>query len=459
MYRTDTIAAISTSLGNSGIGIVRISGEDSIQIADKIFRSVKNGKKLKDVPSHTIHYGNIIDGDNIIDEVLVMVMKEPNTYTRENIVEINCHGGALVMKKVLNLALRNGARCADPGEFTKRAFLNGRIDLSQAEAVINVINAKNNMALDVSLKQLKGSISNVVINIRKEILHEMAYIESALDDPEHYHMDNYGEELKPKILNLKNRLQKLLDTADNGRIITEGIRTVILGKPNVGKSSLMNFLLGEDRAIVTDIAGTTRDILEENIRIDDISLNIIDTAGIRDTNDVVEKIGVKRAKELAHSSDFIIMLLDSSAPLDEDDKEIIKLIEDKKAVVLLNKSDLKTVTDEKEVRMYTDKEIINVSVKNEVGIEKLTELIKKMFYSGDITFNDEVYLTNERHKHAIYESIGSLDLVLESIESGMPEDFLTIDLMNTYETLGSIIGEQMGEDLVNEIFSKFCMGK
>lgn len=459
MYRTDTIAAISTALGNSGIGIVRISGEDSIEIADKIFRSLKSDKKLTEVSTHTIHYGNIVDENDIVDEVLVTVMKEPNTYTRENIVEINCHGGVLVMKKVLNLALKNGARVADPGEFTKRAFLNGRIDLSQAEAVINVINAKNNMALDVSLKQLKGSISNVVVEIRKDILHEMAYIESALDDPEHYQMDNYGEELMPKILSIKSKLKKLLDNADNGRIITEGIKTVILGKPNVGKSSLMNFLLGEDRAIVTDIAGTTRDILEENIKIDDISLNVIDTAGIRDTNDTVEKIGVEKAKELAGSADLIIMILDSSVPLDDDDKEIIKLIEDKKAVVLLNKSDLNTITDDKTVRMFTDKDIINVSIKNEIGIDKLTELIKNMFYSGDITFNDEVYLTNERHKYAIYESIKSLDCVVDSIESGMPEDFLTIDLMNTYETLGSIIGEQMGEDLVNEIFSKFCMGK
>lgn len=458
MY-TDTIAAISTSLSNTGIGIIRISGEESVKIAEKIFRPIKNNKKISECQSHTIHYGNIVDNDKIIDEVLMLYMKGPNTYTREDIIEIDCHGGALVMKKILSLVLKNGARCAEPGEFTKRAFLNGRIDLSQAEAVINVINAKNEMALDVSVNQLKGSISNTVKELRQNILHEVAYIESALDDPEHYNMENYGVELQPKIVDIKNKLKKLLDTADNGRIITEGIKTVILGKPNVGKSSLMNYLLGEERAIVTDIAGTTRDVLEENVRLDGISLNIIDTAGIRETSDIVEKIGVDKAKTLAESADLIIMILDSSVEIDEDDKAIIEIIKEKKAIILLNKSDLESVTDIYDVKKLIDKDIVKVSIKEDKGIDQVTEIIKNKFIVGDISFNDEVYLTSERHKNAMREAIESLDCVLQSIENCLPEDFLTIDMMNAYDTMGSIIGEQVGEDLVNEIFSKFCMGK
>ncbi|MDE5779995.1 MAG: tRNA uridine-5-carboxymethylaminomethyl(34) synthesis GTPase MnmE [Lachnospiraceae bacterium] len=466
MYKTDTIAAISTAMSNSGIGIIRISGEDAFIIADKIFKPFKGSRKIEDAVSHTIHYGYIMDKGKVVDEVLLMVMKSPNTYTMENVVEINSHGGILVMQKILRLILESGARCAEPGEFTKRAFLNGRIDLSQAEAVINVINAKNDMALDMSVNQLKGSISKKVVDIREKILHEIAYIEAALDDPEHYNMEDYGIELKPKLIEIREELQNLLDTADNGRIVTEGIKTVILGKPNVGKSSLMNSLLGEDRAIVTDIAGTTRDILEENIRINGISLNIIDTAGIRDTEDIVEKIGVDRAKNLASTADLIIMVLDSSVPIDDDDREIINIIENKKAIILLNKSDLDMVTSVDNVKEIADnfsngqdKNIITVSIKENKGIDILTEAVKDMFYTGDISYNDEVYLTSERHKSAISDSINSLNCVIDSIESGMPEDFFTIDLMNAYETMGTIIGEQVGDDLVNEIFSKFCMGK
>lgn len=459
MFKTDTIAAISTAMSNSGIGIIRISGEDAFTIADNIFRPSKGNKKIEDAVSHTIHYGYIFDEEKVIDEVLLMVMKSPNTYTRENVVEINSHGGVLVMQKILRLIIKNGARCAEPGEFTKRAFLNGRIDLSQAEAVINVINAKNDMALDMSVNQLKGSISKKVVDIRQNILHEIAYIEAALDDPEHYNMENYGDELKPKVVEIKKQLKNLLDTADNGRIVTEGIKTVILGKPNVGKSSLMNSLLGEDRAIVTDIAGTTRDILEENIRINGISLNIIDTAGIRDTEDIVEKIGVEKAKNLASTADLIIMILDASESLDDDDREIINIIEDKNAIILLNKSDLDTVITVDDVKQISDKKVIMVSIKEDTGLDILTNTIRDMFYIGDISYNDEVYLTNERHKYAIADTISSLDCVIESIDNGMTEDFLTIDLMNAYEYMGTIIGEQVGDDLVNEIFSKFCMGK
>ena len=459
MYKTETIAAISTSMNNSGIGIVRISGDDALCIADKIFKSNKENKKLADVKSHTIHYGNIVDGEETIDEVLMMVMKAPNTYTREDVVEIDCHGGILIMKKILELIIKNGARCAEPGEFTKRAFLNGRIDLSQAEAVINLINAKSDMALDLSVNQLKGAVSEKIKNIRKDLLHEIAYIEAALDDPEHYEMDNYGDEIKPKIEDIECKLQKLLDTADDGRIITEGINTVILGKPNVGKSSLLNRLMGEERAIVTDIAGTTRDSLEENVKIQGMSLNIIDTAGIRNTDDVVEKIGVEKAKSLATKADLVLMLIDSSTKLEENDREIIDIIRDKKAVILLNKSDLSPVISRSDIEKITDKDIFEISVKEDIGIDKVIECIENMFYKGDINYNSEVYITNERHKSAIREAVESLKCVETSIENGMPEDFLTIDMMSAYESLGLIIGENVGDDLVNEIFSKFCMGK
>lgn len=459
MYKSETIAAISTSMSNSGIGIVRISGEDAMDIADKIFVPLKNNKKIKDMKSHTIHYGNIIYDGEIIDEVLLMIMKAPNTYTKEDVVEINCHGGVLVMKKILESVLKNGARCAQPGEFTKRAFLNGRIDLAQAEAVINLINAKSDMALEMSVNQLKGSISVKIKKIREKLLNEIAYIEAALDDPEHYNMEDYGVELRPEIINISDRLKKILDTADDGRIITEGIKIVILGKPNVGKSSLLNCLMGEERAIVTDIAGTTRDSLEENVRIRGMNLNIIDTAGIRNTDDKVEKIGVEKAKNIAQKADLILMIIDSSTKLDNEDIKIMDIIRDKKALILLNKTDLSAVVDKKDVEKVTDKKIIEISVKEEKGIEDVIMNIENMFYKGNINYNSEVYITNERHKEAVRDAIESLKCVIDSIDNGMPEDFLTIDMMSAYESLGRITGENVEDDLINEIFGKFCMGK
>lgn len=463
LYSSETIAAISTAMNNSGIGIIRVSGDDAFDIVDKIFVPSKGNKKISDYKSHTIHYGNIVNNGKVIDEVLVMVMKAPATYTREDIVEINCHGGNIVMQKILETVLENGARCAEPGEFTKRAFLNGRIDLSQAEAVIDLINAKNNMAADISLGQLKGNMSGKIKSIREKIIYHIAYIESALDDPEHYDMQNYGEELRVVIEELIQELNEVIDTADNGRIMTEGIKTVIIGKPNVGKSSLMNTLLGEERAIVTDIEGTTRDSLEESVRLNDINLNIIDTAGIRDTEDVVEKIGVDRAKKHADEADLIIFIIDSSRKIDEEDINIFNFIKDKKALIILNKIDLECVTDESDIRKHMDedsmKEIIKISAKNNEGILDLTDAVKKMFFDGDISYNDQIFITNERHKQAVINSKNSLKCVLESIDNCMPEDFFTIDMMNAYEYLGEILGEQLGEDLVNEIFSKFCMGK
>ena len=456
--RTDTIAAIATAMSSSGIGIIRISGEEAVSITEKIF-CMKNGKKLSEMPTHTIHYGHICDGEEVIDEVMVLLMRGPKSYTRENTVEIDCHGGVYVMRRVLETVIHYGARPAEPGEFTKRAFLNGRIDLSQAESVIDVIHAKNEFALKSSMKQLSGSVSNAIKEIRKTVLHEIAFIESALDDPEHISLDGYPEQLQGIVEEVSGKIEKLLSTSDNGKILKEGISTVIVGKPNAGKSSLLNTLLGEERAIVTDIAGTTRDVLEEQINLNGIILNIIDTAGIRDTEDVVEKIGVDKAKKYVKDADLIIYVVDSSTELDENDFEIMELLRDKTAVVLMNKSDLQPVTTAEEVKAHLDKTVISISTKEQVGIDTLEATIKELFFHGEVTFNDEVYITNIRHKTALQEALNSLHLVVQSIRDGMPEDFYSIDLMNAYEELGSIVGEAVEDDLVNEIFSKFCMGK
>ncbi|MBR3811341.1 MAG: tRNA uridine-5-carboxymethylaminomethyl(34) synthesis GTPase MnmE [Agathobacter sp.] len=457
--KSDTIAAVATAMSPSGIGIIRLSGDESLKIIDKIYRSKSNKKKISECPSHTIHYGYIYDGEELIDEVMVLLMKAPNTYTKEDTIEIDCHGGVFVMKRILETVIKYGARPAEPGEFTKRAFLNGRIDLTQAESVIDVINSKNAFALKSSLSQLKGSVLTDVKKIRGKILHEIAFIETALDDPEHISLDGYNEQLFLVVNNERKELKRLLDSSDNGRILKEGIDTVILGKPNAGKSSLLNVLVGEERAIVTDIAGTTRDVLEEQINLHGISLNIMDTAGIRNTEDVVEKIGVIKAKEFANKADFIIYVIDSSTALDESDFEIMEILKDKKAVVLLNKSDLEPVTSKEDVEKHLDKTIIPISAKENTGITELEEKIKEMFFHGEVSFNDEVYITNIRQKNSLQEALDSLNLVVQSIENDMPEDFYSIDLMSAYESLGKMIGESVEDDLVNEIFSKFCMGK
>lgn len=458
MFHTDTIAAISTGMTSSGIGIVRISGPDAVEIADKIYDS-RNGKKLADMPTHTIHYGYIRDGEEFLDEVLVMLMRGPRSFTAEDTVEINCHGGVYAMNRILELVTRKGARLAEPGEFTKRAFLNGRIDLSQAEAVIDVINAKNEYALKSSVSQLKGSVLKAVREIREKIIYHIAYIESALDDPEHISLDGYPDQLEEQTEQWMEKIAALIASAENGKRMKEGIRTVIVGKPNAGKSSLLNVLLGEERAIVTDIAGTTRDVLEEQMSLSGISLNIIDTAGIRETEDVVEKIGVKKAKTYAKDADLVIYVVDSSTQLDENDEEIMELIRDRKAIVLLNKMDLDPVTTEEMIRERLDKPVIPISAKEEQGIDRLEQTVKDMFYDGNLSFNDQIYITNMRQKAALSEALESLKQVMTSIQNQMPEDFFSIDLMNAYEELGSITGESVGEDLVNEIFSKFCMGK
>ena len=462
MKQTETIAAIATALSDSGIGIVRISGDDAIEIGSRVYRSKNGCHSLKDYGSHTIHYGFIMDGEEILDEVMAAVMKAPNSYTKEDTVEINCHGGVLIVQKVLETVLRNGARLAEPGEFTKRAFLNGRIDLAKAEAVMDIIHSRNEFALKSSMKQLKGSISDCIRQMREEILYEIEFIESALDDPEHISTEGYPEKLLPKIGDLLLRCNKLIDSADDGKVLKEGINTVIVGKPNAGKSSLMNLLVGEEKAIVTEVAGTTRDVLEESIRLHGIGLNIIDTAGIRSTEDVVEKIGVERALKIASDADLILYVVDSSVALDESDEEILDLIRGKKCIVLLNKTDLVPVVEEEELRKkLRDAEIsvIRTSTRDNTGIEEFENTIKEMFFSGALSMNEEVIITNMRHKQALEEARDSLLMVKKSLEDEMPEDFYSIDLMSAYASLGYIIGEEVGEDLVNEIFSKFCMGK
>ena len=454
----ETIAAIATGMG-SGIGIIRISGEEAFSVIDKIFVPKKSKKKMSEVKSHTIHYGNIVFNNEIVDEVLVMVMAAPNTYTKEDTIEINCHGGSFVMKKVLEAVLKSGARPAEPGEFTKRAFLNGRIDLSQAEAVIDIINSKNKYALKNSINLLNGKLSEQISNLRAEIIHNVAFIEAALDDPEHISLDNFGDKLENYVDKWVKTAEKLLITVDNGKLFTQGINTVILGKPNAGKSSILNILSGRERAIVTDIEGTTRDIIEEQINLNGITLNLIDTAGIRNTEDIVENIGVNKAKATAEDADLIMYVVDSSRKLDENDYEILKLIKNNKAVVLLNKSDLEPVITVDKMKELTNNRVFLVSAKENTGLEELTDYIVDMFTEGKIDFNDEVYISNERDKAALDNALESLRLVKRSINEGMPEDFYTIDLLNAYEELGKIIGESVEDDLVNEIFSKFCMGK
>ncbi len=465
--KSETIAAIATSLSNSGIGIVRVSGENAIETVDRIFRAKNKKKKIKSAKTHTLLYGFIYDGDTLIDEVIVAIMKRPYSYTKEDTIEIDCHGGSFVTQRVLECVLKNGARLADPGEFTKRAFLNGRIDLSEAEAVMDVIQSKNEFALNASISQLNGNLYKTTTELRKEILYEIAFIESALDDPEHISLEGYSEKLLLKIQKLLETLTHLLSVSENGQILKEGIKTVIVGKPNAGKSSLLNRLLGEDRAIVTSIAGTTRDVLEENIRLQGLGLRIIDTAGIRNTEDEVEKIGVDKAKKFAMNADLIVFVVDSSVKIDESDKEIIQLVRNKRVIVLLNKTDLKEVVSQEDVERLLYEEgynnfsykVIKTSTIEDIGIDDFEKAVFEMFMNKEIVENEEVFITSARHMEAFKEARNSLLLVYEGIEKKMPEDFLSIDLMSAYSSLGRIIGEEVEEDLVNEIFAKFCTGK
>jgi len=461
----DTIVAPATAMTNSGIGIIRISGENAIKLTSNLFPDIM---KMK---SHTIRYGFLFDGGDIIDEVMVSLMKAPFSYTREDVVEINCHGGVRVINHILDCLVKNGARLAEPGEFTKRAFLNGRIDLSKAEAVMDIISAKNDFALKTSVKQLRGEVFQAVKFLREEILYQIAYIEAAIDDPEHYDLEGYDNVLGAKIDTIVNELNRLLKSADQGKVLKEGINTVIVGKPNVGKSSLLNLLVGEERAIVTDIAGTTRDIISESVVMDGFMLNIIDTAGIRQTDDTIEKIGVERTLKYLDEADLVIFVLDAVTGIDEDDQRIIDLLVNgvvKKVITLLNKVDITcNINDSKLVEIvntiypHVDNsgEIIKTSFKTGTGINELKSTIREMFISGEIDNENEIYITSQRHKEALHKALESMVQVKKSIKKKMAEDFLTIDMMSAYTELGKIIGEQVDDDLVNEIFSKFCIGK
>ena len=456
---SDTIAAAATAMTDSGIGIVRISGDDAFSVLERVFRPKNENKRMKDQPAYTVHYGTIYDGEEMLDEVLVLFMRAPHSYTKEDTVEIDCHGGVFVMRRILETVVKNGARYAQRGEFTKRAFLNGRIDLSQAEAVMDLIQARNQLSMKNSLSQLKGSIQKKIRELREKILYEMAFLESALDDPEHISLEGYSEKLSVILQGLLCEIEDLLRTSENGRFLKEGIKTVILGKPNAGKSSLLNVLLGEERAIVTDIAGTTRDILEEQLQLPGVSLNILDTAGIRFTDDPVEQIGVLRARQQAENADLLLYVADSSRSLDESDEEILALLEGKKAIVLLNKSDLDPVLTEEEMKKRTSHPVLSISAKEEMGIRELEACIRELFFQGEIVSNQDIVITNLRQKEALSSAEESLRMVLRGIEEQMPEDFYSIDLMDAYVSLGRILGEEAGEDLINEIFGKFCMGK
>ncbi len=474
MERKDTIAAIATGMTDSGIGIIRISGEKALAAGNEIFRSPSGKKVLNNAKNRMLYYGYIYDyqKDFSIDEVMAVVMRAPKSFTGEDTVEIQCHGGVFVMRRILETVLKCGVRLAEPGEFTRRAFLNGRIDLAGAEAVMDVIRSQNEYALASSLKQLRGTLSTEIRQLRGDILHEVALIESALDDPEHFTMEGYPDELAEKIDLLKSRIGYLIDTAENGRLMKEGINTVIVGKPNVGKSSLLNCLVGEERAIVTDVAGTTRDVLRETVMLGNLCLNVADTAGIRETEDTIEKIGVKRALKYADDADLVIYVVDASTDLDENDREIASLIREKKKIILLNKSDLDGRVTEEEIRdlfgelpgveeEMTEQEavIVNTSFKEGNGMDTVEETVKEMFFQGQIGSSNEIVITSVRHKKALEEAYNSLILVEKSLEEGMPEDFYSIDLMDAYASLGRIIGEEVDDDLVEEIFSKFCMGK
>ena len=457
-FSQDTIAAIASGRSTSGIGIVRVSGVDAIEIVNKIF----TGADLSSAPTHTVHYGWIKDGEELIDEVLLLLMRSPRTYTKEDCIEIDCHGGPFLMQRVLETVLSAGCRLADPGEFTKRAFLNGRIDLTEAESVISLISSKNEYARKSALFVLRGSMRKEIEELRRRILKETAFIEAALDDPEHYDLTGFSEELKGETESLIREIDELLSRSENGRLLSEGIKTVILGKPNVGKSSLLNLLLGEERAIVTEIAGTTRDLVEEQMNLNGILLNIIDTAGIRKTSDQVERIGVDRARKAAENADLILFLIDASKPLHEEDREIAALLSGKQSIVLLNKSDLNTEVTEQEVMDLLsdpDTPLISISAKEGNGLDELQKTITDVFFKGNISFNDEIVVTNLRQKEALRKTRESLKLVINSIDKGMPEDFFSIDLMDAYGELGRMIGVEVGEDLVDKIFSDFCMGK
>ena len=461
MEEKDTIAAIATGMGNSGIGIIRISGTDAIGVADRVFRGKKKASAME---TYTAAFGHVVDeNENVIDETIMLVMKGPHTYTTEDTVELDCHGGSFVLKRVLERVLAAGARTARPGEFTERAYLGGRIDMTEAEAVMDVINAGSDMALKSSMGQLRGDLRDKINELRECIIYDTAYIESAIDDPENYSLDGFGDRLREHVDNCIKNVDNMMITCENGRLIKEGIRTAIVGRPNVGKSSILNMILGENRAIVTDIEGTTRDTLEETVNINGIVLRLIDTAGIRDTVDIVERMGVDKAKEMITDADLVLFIADGASAVTEDDISIINALSGKKIIALVNKQDLPTMIDMDELTTALGevgcKDILRISAAESTGKDELYNMIRDMFFSGDIGYNDQIIITNERHKEALALARESLSRVIESIDSGMGEDFYTIDMMGAYEALGKIIGETLEDDLADKIFREFCMGK
>lgn len=459
MFKEDTIAAITTGISNAGVGIIRISGDRACEITDRLFQAENKKKKASNMKSYTAAFGKIYDGDDLIDESILLVMKAPHTYTCEDVCELQCHGGIVILRKILDLVLRNGARAAEPGEFTKRAFLGGRIDMSQAESVMSLINAKNDFAVRTSVDQLQGRLKNTIVNMREKILYNVAFIESALDDPEHYSLDGFPDKLRMIIDDILIQVEGLINTFDNGKILSEGINTVIVGKPNAGKSSLLNMFVGEDRAIVTDMAGTTRDTLSEIVNVRGITLNIIDTAGIRETDDLVEKIGVDKAIKSVDKADLVLYVVDGSVELDENDQRIIEKIRDKNVIVIINKSDLEIKIERDAICRYIDAEVIQLSAMTGDGSEELYDMLNKMFFEGSLSYNDQLYITNARHKNELVCTKNALEKVIESIDMGMEEDFFSIDMMDAYEHLGLIIGETARDDLADKIFKDFCMGK
>ncbi|HHX61724.1 MAG TPA: tRNA uridine-5-carboxymethylaminomethyl(34) synthesis GTPase MnmE [Epulopiscium sp.] len=461
MQLYDTISAISTAPGTGGIGIIRVSGNDAIQIVDKIFKS-KSDKKLINCTSHTINYGHIIDfkTDKTIDEVLVMLMKGPKTFTKEDVIEINCHGGPLPVEKVLLATLEAGARLAEPGEFTKRAFLNGRIDLSQAEAIIDVIESKTDRSLSQAIGQLEGNLSKKIKQYQRDIMSVIAQIEVSIDYPEYDIDESENLNYKDEIIVTKQKMESLLSTADTGKMIREGVQTAIIGKPNVGKSSLLNALLQENKAIVTDIPGTTRDIVEAYLNIDGIPFKLLDTAGIRETQDVVEKIGVGLSKSTMEEADLVIMILDSSSELTKEDRDIIESAKGKNIIFVLNKEDLPSIITREIIEKHTeDHPIIYISTKTQKGISELQVAMKTFVNKGQVEVSTEATIANVRHKEALVKAIQSLDKVIETINSGMPEDCMAIDLHDAYGYLGMIIGETIKEEIISELFTRFCLGK
>ena len=459
MFIDDTIAAIATAPGEGGIGIIRISGEKSLQVAQSIFKS-KSGKMIKDYNARTLIYGTVVDNEKVIDEVLVAYMKGPNSYTAEDVIEINCHGGFISVKKILELILSKGVRLAEAGEFTKRAFLNGRIDLSQAEAIIDVIKSKTDMAHEVAQSQLEGSLAKKIKDLRMNVTEVLAHLEVSIDFAEEDVEEITYQTLEEKALELRNEIKKLYDTAESGKILRDGLKTVIVGKPNVGKSSLLNSILGENRAIVTDIAGTTRDVIEEFVNIKGIPLKIVDTAGIRETEDVVEKIGVEKSRESFSTADLVIMVLDASRKLSEEDMEILESLKNKTTIVLLNKMDLEPQIELEKIEEFVNSEdIIKISALKHQGIEELQDKIEAMVYHGSVKNSSNLMITNSRHKDALFKAYESINDAISAIEQRMPYDFIEVDFKNIWDYLGYINGDTVREDLLDTIFANFCIGK